>query len=277
MVSFQAGWFKFNLCTVHLLFGSGSAGLAKRKQEIRKIGEFFAGRNARTVDRKREEAYDAFTRDKGRKPTNAERKEIREKVDPQHAETFILLGDFNIEGPDDETFSELTASGFEVPQELSGNPTNMLGTKHYDQIAFLPKSGPFKVSHSKAGVLELFDVIYRASQDDWDFIDPPGGGLPDDPESDFAAYLPLIEAGHYEGLNLELPKTHDKKRNLKRGRTKIRTVVKGDPRSMGAKRLWYTTEWRTYHLSDHLPLWVALDVDFASDYLDDTIAQASGS
>ena len=53
-------------------------------------------------------------------------------------------------------------------------------------------------------------------------------------------------------------------------------MVKGDPRSMGEKRLWYATEWRTYHLSDHLPLWVALDVDFASDYLDDTIKQTSG-
>jgi hypothetical protein len=37
-------------------------------------------------------------------------------------------------------------------------------------------------------------------------------------------------------------------------------------------RLWYATELLTYHLSDHLPL----DVDFATDYLDDTISQASG-
>jgi hypothetical protein len=40
--------------------------------------------------------------------------------------------------------------------------------------------------------------------------------------------------------------------------------------------LWYATELLIYHLSDHLPLWVALAVDFATDYVDDTISQASG-
>jgi hypothetical protein len=100
LVSFQAGWFKFNLCTVHLLFGSGAKGLDRRKQEIRKIGEFFAGRNKRIIKRKRDEAYAAFARKQGRKATNAERREIREAVDPKHAETYILLGDFNITGPE---------------------------------------------------------------------------------------------------------------------------------------------------------------------------------
>lgn len=277
LVSFQAGWFKFNLCTVHLLFGSGSEGLELRKQEIRKVGDFFRKRNDRVMNRKREEAYDAFERAEGRRPTNPERADIRKKVDPKHAETYVLLGDFNIVGPDDETFSALTDSGFRVPEELSGNPTNMLGTKHYDQIAFLPKSGPFKVSHSQAGVLDLFDVIYRASPDDWNFVDPPGGALPDDDGSDFSVYYPLVKAEHYEGINASLAETHDKKRNLKRDGTTIKRVVKGDPRSMGDKRLWYASEWRTYHLSDHLPLWVALDIDFATGYLDDTIKQAGAA
>ncbi len=231
LVSFQAGWFKFNLCTVHLLFGSGSEGLELRKEEIQKVGEFFANRNKRVIKRKRKEAYDAFERANGRKANNSERRDIRNKVDPKHAETYILLGDFNIVGPDDETFSALTASGFRVPQELSGNPTNMLGTKHYDQIAFLPKSGPFKISHSQAGVLKLFDVIYRASSDDWNFVDTPGGALPDDDFSDFSVYYPLVKAEHYEGINASLAETHDKKRNLKRGGTTVKTVVKGDPRA----------------------------------------------
>ncbi len=277
LVSFQAGWFKFNLCTVHLLFGSGSEGLELRKEEIRKVGEFFANRNKRVIERKRNEAYDAFARAKGRKATNPERADIRKKVDPKHAETYILLGDFNIVGPDDETFSALTASGFRVPQELSGNPTNMLGTKHYDQIAFLPKSGPFKVSHSRAGVLELFDVIYRASPDDWNFVDPPGGALPDDDGSDFSAYYPLVKAGHYEGINSSLAEIHDKVRNLERDDGSIKRVERGDLRTMGEKRLWYASEWRTYHLSDHLPLWVALDIDFTTGYLDDTIKQAGAA
>jgi hypothetical protein len=97
-------------------------------------------------------------------------------------------------------------------------------------------------------VLKLFDVIYRASSDDWNFVDTPGGALPDDDFSDFSVYYPLVKAEHYEGINTSLAETHDKKRNLKRDGTTVKTVVKGDPRNIGDKRLWYASEWHTYHL-----------------------------
>jgi hypothetical protein len=126
-------------------------------------------------------------------------------------------------------------------------------------------------------VLQLFDVIYRDSADDWNFVEPPGGGLPDDDASDFSVYYPLIKAGHYEGINTSLAEIHDKKRNLKRNGTLIAKVKPGDPRTMGQKRLWYASDWRTYHLSDHLPLWVALNIDFTTGYLDDTIEQAGAA
>jgi hypothetical protein len=31
---------------------------------------------------------------------------------------------------------------------------------------------------------------------------------------------------------------------------------------------YYLREWRTFHGSDHLPLWVELEIDFSDKYLD---------
>jgi hypothetical protein len=33
------------------------------------------------------------------------------------------------------------------------------------------------------------------------------------------------------------------------------------------KRDYYQKEWRTFQISDHLPMWVELKVDFADEYL----------
>ena len=43
------------------------------------------------------------------------------------------------------------------------------------------------------------------------------------------------------------------------------TTSSGKPR--GNKSLYYKTYWRTHQMSDHLPLWAALKVDFGRDYL----------
>ncbi|MGI9646265.1 MAG: hypothetical protein ACR2O6_13245 [Ilumatobacteraceae bacterium] len=35
-----------------------------------------------------------------------------------------------------------------------------------------------------------------------------------------------------------------------------------------AKKTTYYNAWKTFQLSDHLPLWVELQIDFSRDYLD---------
>ncbi|MEL6257620.1 MAG: endonuclease/exonuclease/phosphatase family protein, partial [Pseudomonadota bacterium] len=70
MVSFQAGWFKFSLCTVHIYFGSHdkqSEGYQRRVAEIEYIAKEMADRAQRD------------------------------------GENYILLGDFNIKNTMDET------------------------------------------------------------------------------------------------------------------------------------------------------------------------------
>lgn len=117
VASFQAGWFKFSLCTTHIYFGSDSGtGLQRRVKEIGDLAEFM---------RKRQE---------------------RETGD------VILLGDFNIRAGDDETMTALTDEGFSLPPDLVGANTNLKGDKPYDQLALRVKNKMLEI-----GQADVFD------------------------------------------------------------------------------------------------------------------------
>jgi endonuclease/exonuclease/phosphatase family metal-dependent hydrolase len=94
--AFQAGWFRFSLCTVHILYGDYKD-TTKRVAEIDRISKFLTERSAET------------------------------------GENIILLGDFNILSQEDKTFEPLKRNGWYVPLNYN---TNVIGTKAYDQIAF---------------------------------------------------------------------------------------------------------------------------------------------
>lgn len=131
-VSFQAGWFKFVLSTVHIYFGDErGAEYQRRVNEIRVIAETIMKR-AKKED------------------TN-----------------YILLGDFNIVNPQDETFKALTDNKFFIPENLMLHTTDIKKSKHYDQIAFNVKEDVnmliFKKNQQeqKAGTFAFFDTIYK--------------------------------------------------------------------------------------------------------------------
>nr|WP_067286875.1 endonuclease/exonuclease/phosphatase family protein [Marinobacterium profundum] len=183
IVSFQSGWFKFNLCTVHLYYGSTSGTAYQRRvAEIAEIGKFLAKRAA------------------------------RENLN------VILLGDLNIVKPDDDTMTALKKSGFIVPESLV-LPTNMLANRYYDQIAFLCKDDELELGDSdqNAGVFNLFNSIYR-----------PGD----------------TEIYH-----------------------KITTRNAQWPGTAEARTAYFREKWRTWQMSDHLPLWIELKINFADKYL----------
>jgi endonuclease/exonuclease/phosphatase family metal-dependent hydrolase len=186
-VSFQAGWFKFDICTVHLYYGSDSGeGLERRIAEIDSIAKFLA-------DRARK--YDG---------------------------NFIVLGDFNIVSPEHRTMEALLNHGFEIPEPLRGNPSNMLGTKHYDQIAFITRKEELQLGDAQknAGAFNYYKSVYT----------------PDEFET-------------YAGLPGATPES----------------VNHWD--SATEKQKYYEKEWRTWQMSDHLPLWVQLKIDFSDRYL----------
>lgn len=186
LVSFQAGWFKFSLCTVHIYFGEtskGSDGYQRRVQEIDYLAREMAGR--------------------------ADRED----------ENYILLGDFNIKNPIDETMQALTKAGFQLPPDLF--PSNLLGTHYYDQIAFRTRKD--ELTFLSAGAFNWAESVFR-------------------PE-------------HYEHYAPALPARH---RDL---------AENGAPKDKAKDKEYYSKRWLTWQMSDHLPLWVELAIDFSDAHL----------
>jgi endonuclease/exonuclease/phosphatase family metal-dependent hydrolase len=130
VVAFQAGWFKFNLCAVHIYYGADSGEkLQRRIDEIRELARFFSKRQDREL------------------------------------EDYILLGDFNIVSPEHQTMQALEAEGFVIPENLKKERTNLRGDKHYDQIALKVQEKCLEIGAS--GVLAFAASVYR--DDDEDF------------------------------------------------------------------------------------------------------------
>jgi len=195
MVSFQAGWFKFSLCTVHIYFGEDGKDTEGYQRRVKEI-EFIA-------------------------------KEMADRAERED-ENFILLGDFNIKNTVDETMQALTKAGFQLPPELF--PSNLLGTKYYDQIAFRTRKD--EVTFLSAGAFNFADVLFKPEHYDH--------------------YAPVLPARHRD------------------------VDASGAPRDRGKDKDYYSKRWLTWQMSDHLPLWVELAIDFSDEHLlnnlDDTFA-----
>ncbi len=185
-VAFQSGWFLFNLTTVHIYYGK-----EKGDQYLRRVAEI--------------DSISSFLT----------RRAKAENVN------YILLGDFNIVDPTDMTMKALEKNKFHIPEELKKKPSDIGGTKHYDQIAFKLREKVdmqiFDKTNQRAGTFNFFQYLFKAE-------------------------------------DLELY------RNYFEGKFKEET---------DRKKLenYYLSKWRTFQISDHLPLWVELKVDFSDEYL----------
>lgn len=141
LISFQSGWLKINLCTVHIYYGSATNvnKLKQREKEIELLTKSLANK-----------AENEFKDDK---------------------ESFLcVLGDFNILGHDHPTMKALESNGFELPEELKSIPgSNVEQNKAYDQIAFWK---PSRIrSYSKldiigANVFDFFDHVFTFDDED---------------------------------------------------------------------------------------------------------------
>ncbi len=185
-VAFQAGWFVFNLTTVHIFYGKEKGEEYQRRvNEIDSITAFLTKR--------------------------AQQENIN----------YILLGDFNILDTTDQTMQALEKNKFVVPEAIKQKPSDVGGTKHYDQIAFNLKEGEhmyiFSEKDQKAGTFNFFDFIYTPY--------------------DLPVYRTFFDPKNTEGKTEEQIKSY------------------------------YLSKWRTFQISDHLPLWVELKIDFSNQYL----------
>jgi hypothetical protein len=191
IASFQAGWLKINLATVHIYYGSGATGIERRKDEIRRLTKLLADR-------------------------------AQSDSDSDADSYFIALGDFNIVGPGHETMDALRTNEFVIPEPLQHIPgSNVNQDKFYDQIALWTGTSVRRKTYTRihayrAGVFDFFDVVYRTDEED--------------------TYRPFM-----------------------------RKPDSDDFYSSYAK-------WRTYQISDHLPMWIEFRIDFSKEYLDEVEA-----
>lgn len=136
---FQAGWFKFEICTVHIYYGAETGPkLEQRVNEIKTIAAYF-GRRAES--------------------------------DFKDDRSLILTGDMNVVNPQHKTMQALLSAGFEIPEPLRELPTNIAGEKYYDQIAFrLQPGGPAYFEpepgngSQNAGAFNIFERVFRQDQ-----------------------------------------------------------------------------------------------------------------
>ncbi|MEM0988367.1 MAG: endonuclease/exonuclease/phosphatase family protein [Pseudomonadota bacterium] len=126
LASFQSGWFKFTLASVHIIFG-GSRRLdkAQRAAEVKKLAEICA---------KRAKKDDQF---------------------------YAMIGDMNIETTDDDIMAGLTKNGLEAP---AFGGTNLKLNRAFDQIAFTTK--PRKARMVGHGVVDWRHSVYRPEDAD---------------------------------------------------------------------------------------------------------------
>ena len=229
MCSFQAGWFKFMMSTVHIYFGSNSGQkYEQRVAEIAKVAKFLSD---------------------------------RAEDDPRN---HILVGDFNIKKGDSKGANALRDNGFEIFLNRDGSNKNQ--TKFYDQISFLERDGEVRLVRQGAhGVFQFFDSIFRP-QDVEDFRPELTEVIQEkiqDQQDKKAKALAQRDRGSSQSSIENAQKKIDKADAAIAEYNGLLSGAGADDRLAD----FYLNEWRTFHASDHLPLWVELEIDFSEDYL----------
>jgi exonuclease III len=129
-VSFTAGWTKFVLATVHVIYGNGG-GDANNPDRVKEISAL-----ARALAERGDDASRRF-------------------------DNLVLLGDFNIYATTDDTMKALTEAGWVIPDAIQHLPgSNIPKNQHYDQIALRPHTHWFELT-GHAGVFDYYESVFR--------------------------------------------------------------------------------------------------------------------
>lgn len=234
MCSFQSGWFKFNFSTVHVYFGSDSGEKYERRvKEIEAVAKFLKKRAERDAKKR-------FGK----------------------SSNHVLVGDFNIKKPGSPGFNALEKQGFKVHANKEGS--NKDQTRFYDQISFLtnPNELRFANSGKEKGVFQFFKSIYRSR----DF-------------EDYAEVLDGVVKSKIKKIQSDITSAKKREERAKTEKTKVKAqndIIKKEASvaeweahltNPTLMKKYYTNEWRTFRASDHLPLWVELEIDFSKQYL----------
>ena len=220
-VSFQAGWFKFNLATVHIYYGTDEKVNERRLYEIQSLSKAMSARAK------------------------------KEKFN------YVVRGDFNIPDIDCDYMKALESNGFHIPNAIKEHPTDLGGTYHYDQIAFNMKTNDlmtvYNEKQQKSGAFNFTKSVFR--------------------EEDEAVYTPYFDR---ETIDETLEKARVKKENKEKKKAKEQSLAVELTEEEKAEIVtnYYLKTYRTFEMSDHLPLWVQMKVDYSAKYLEDRLKEA---
>jgi hypothetical protein len=143
---------------------------------------------------------------------------------------FVVGFDFGMDGL---TFQQIVEAEFIVPEELLAFRSNAQKTRHYDQIAFRVRPGSLDQT-GKAGVFDYYKHIFCDLVADRDI---------------YTAYM---------------KNTID---NANQSKSPSKRSLPYDQRTESGKSQYYRTYCRTHQISDHLPMWVELRIDYLDEYL----------
>jgi exonuclease III len=200
IVAFQASWFKFYLCNVHIYYGTETTDARTGKKD----------------------------KDRRRREISALAQKLNKRAQKEDA-TYILMGDFNIERKGDVYYTALVGendktTGFFIHPKKSKMFTNKSGDKEFDQIAFNVRNITssnlgidIKDEKVKMGVVNFYDTVFQD-------ID----------------YYRTVAEKLYQKEKKAFPDPWDTKA--------------------------FET-WKTFQMSDHLPFWMELRIDFTDEYL----------
>lgn len=199
--AFQAGWFRFTLCSSHIIFGGDTVAEKElRASEITAITKTLVAR-AKKED-----------------------------------QVYVFLGDMNIDTRDGAIMQALKDSKMQVPDFP---PTNLGGDRHYDQLAFTIRG---KATNKTR--------LLRAGSFDWrGAVFGPWAGEGPEPET-LVGHKRLTRQeylDHYRPVN-------ERQRSLA-GKAPYKDWTQSYDR------------WTTYEMSDHLPIWIEIEIDYSDDYL----------
>jgi exonuclease III len=216
--NFRAGWFDFVFSTVHIYYGKQSPTSDEYKRRVKEIASV-----ARFI----------------------------KKLSEKEKDSYILVGDFNIDLPGDEAFNALADEGFKMFQNNIGS--NAKKNKFYDQISWVPDNTRLRQAESdrNQGVFDVFEAVFTENQ--------------------VARYRRDVKStlnGNLDEARQDLAEAEAKgsATKIKSAKNRIEDLEEtlADPDKL---EQYYINTWRTFQVSDHFPLWVELEIDFSAPYL----------
>jgi exonuclease III len=181
IIRFQSGWLKFDICTTHIYYGDDVKTGEKYQRRVDEIDKLM-------------KYLDKYYIEKGL------------------ANNMFVLGDFNIEDRESETYKVATQSAFEIPDNIlkkNLEGTNVKRDKIYDQIFYFNRYKD--ITFKNSGIFDYYETVFNSLD------------------------------GYQERIEKHLGDKPFTDKDFK--------------------------DFRTYQMSDHLPLWIEMDTDHTENYL----------